>query len=560
MSKSSLVFSQKLLLLSSLCILLTGTACGQWTQTNGPYGGGVYCLKADGNRLWAGTNSDLFFSDNGGISWQPSDLGAYRKLEVYDLLLSGDTLFCATGSGVFRSFNRGKSWEPASTGLSAYPSVTAIARKGDRLFVGLNTGHIFFSDNYGSAWQKSPDSQPFGVNNAGIRSIVVLGGRVFISRRAPGLPSLSGVLVSLDDGLTWQPADTGLPSGDGFELLVHQGRLYAGSSNKGVFQSWDEGLTWHPYNDGLTNFGVYGIASAGEFLMISTYTGIFKFVNSTWMLIASGLTSGSGALAYFDDKIFVGANGVSVIPDFWGGPWYDSSNGMIATNITELDALPGAGLWASRGGYQTYNQGEHWHKGNLPAGLRTVDRTADYVFATTYELLLRSPDGGNTWEVVDSLRGHYPSRFVADGPLVLGFGIQDSVVFLSNDLGKTWSRPVLFPGKKLDCDAAAVDGENIYLSAFLGSFWVSRDAGQTWDTIPGAPANLRSMLAEGPEILAGSYDGLFASHDAGLTWEEVQVGNGVSVTGLCRAGEVSVLVHLGISRCAFYGRRRVCFC
>ena len=515
---------------------------GQWSPTNGPYGGFINCFGQDDTRLWVGTRSGPFYSDYSGISWQAAHLNASVNPDVYDFVLFGDTILCGTDRGIFRSTDRGQNWIQATMGLSLQPVVGAMVKKSELLFAGSHQG-VFISTDKGLTWQLLQNT---GLqSNAGIWSMTVMGNKIFVSIGSPGGPVQNGLFVSSDDGVHWEIPGTGLPAGNSFELAALNGNLYAATSGKGVFISGDSGTTWQPFSQGLYNFAAYAFAIADGFPIVSTNAGIFKYVNSGWTNIASNLQSRYGALTYFDHKIFVGSYGVFVIPEFWGGYSFEASNGILATSIYSLDAIPGGGLWADSGGYQSYDEGNHWQQGPLPFDLVVSNRTPHYVFGATRTNILRSADNGNSWIVLDSLNGHSVLKFVASDSLVVGCTVRDSLVFISHDAGLTWEQRLVAPGKAIDFRSAAVVGSNIYLGDYPGILWISRDAGLTWEGDINLQDGITALLSDSATVWAGTYGGLFVSHDAGLNWTPIQVGNGVTVTSLCKAGSYIFLSSWG---------------
>lgn len=515
---------------------------GQWSPTNGPYGGYVHCFAHDDSRLWVGTDSGPYFTDNGGISWQAASIHASYNPAIYDILLFGDTVICGTEGGVFRSTDSGQNWTQATMGFSYQPLVGALVKKDNLLFAGSSKG-VFVSHDSGLNWQLIQNTvlEPY----IGIWAMAVIGNKIFVSFGSPGVSVSNGLYVSSDNGLHWEIPGTGLPTGNSFEVVVQNGNLFAASSHKGVFMSVDSGATWQPYNQGLSNFGVQAIALADGYLTVSTNAGIFKFVNAQWTNIASNLQANYGALIYFDNKIFVGNYSVHIIPQFWGGYTYESNTGILATKIITLDAIPGAGIWANGGQYQSYDYGNHWQNGPLPFEMHVVSRTPPFTFGATANAIYRSSDNGNSWVLTDSVYGHYIQKFVASDSLVVGCTVRDSLVFISHDAGLTWEQRLVAPGKAIDFRSAAVVGSNIYLGDYPGILWISRDAGLTWEGDINLQDGITALLSDSATVWAGTYGGLFVSHDAGLNWTPIQVGNGVTVTSLCKAGSYIFLSSWG---------------
>src|SRR5215831_2440604 len=131
----------------------TTAMMGQWTQTNGPYGGNITALlSVSGGNLFAGTYGGVFLSTNNGQSWTAVNNGLTNQY-VYALVVSGGNLFAGTYGGVFLTTNNGQSWTAVNNGLTNLTNlrVQALAVSGDNLFAGTDGG-VFLSTNNGQSW------------------------------------------------------------------------------------------------------------------------------------------------------------------------------------------------------------------------------------------------------------------------------------------------------------------------------------------------------------------------------------------------------------------------
>ncbi len=172
---------------------------------------------------------------------------------------------------------------------------------------------------------------------------------------------------------------------------------------------------------------------------------------------------------------------------------------------------------------------------------------------------LRSPDGGQTWQVIPSGSPPPVITALAAPPLVGGSanlyaGTADDGIFVSQDGGNKWVRwnfglldwhifsiAVLPP-----TIAGAGVGQDVVLVGAESGIFRSTNNGRAWREVD-FPDNVGAVLALGlstagqqPVIYAGTETGaLFCSQDGGYTW--VQVARGVFES------EISVLVASGNS-------------
>ena len=135
------------------------------------------------------------------------------------------------------------------------------------------------------------------------------------------------------------------------------------------------------------------------------------------------------------------------------------------------------------------------------------------------------PDGGD----VRSL------AFDPRNPERVFLGTSSGRMYLSSDGGVHWAR-VSRPGSAgaLALDHILIDprhSDTIYVAAWSvdspgeGDIFRSRDAGRTWETLPGIhgkSVRALAMAPSSPEILiAGALDGIFRSLDGGDHWERI---------------------------------------
>lgn len=222
-----------------------------WTQINNGitptpnFGIQAGMLLADGHTLYLGTDTKLFRSDDLGESWQeipnaiPEGNGTYfgNKLgnDLYiglfggvivskdhgksfhlveglpadqpfdDFLQVGNIIYaCSYGGGIFRSDDGGEKWQAINDGLEAEGAqfINGITMFHNSLLIGTDAATIYRSDNYGYYWY------PVGIGNIapslGVNDVKSFGGKLYASTYGVG------VLVSNDEGLTWERFNDGL--------------------------------------------------------------------------------------------------------------------------------------------------------------------------------------------------------------------------------------------------------------------------------------------------------------------------------------------------------------
>lgn len=258
-----------------------------------------------------------------------------------------------------------------------------------------------------------------------------------------------GLLVSDDDGLSWQPS-TGLPEASVFALAADAaGRLYLGVDDHGVYiQTGEPQDLWQKLSKEppLAESAVLALAVSGE--------GQYLYAG----------TSAQGVFASQD----------------YGQTWRGSYTGRYSSNVAVNPASPRLAV----------------------AGLR--------------DQLVRTQDGGLTWATVASLPLKWDEvasiLWLADG--ALGVGTSQGRLYRSLDGGGNWVKGGLgLPsGGVLGLAAHSRPGESSQLlAATWNGLYASLDEGQSWANLApelGDPQP-QVLLDSGAGVLLGTGTGLF---------------------------------------------------
>jgi photosystem II stability/assembly factor-like uncharacterized protein len=440
-----------------------------------------------GDRLFAGTESGVFCSTNWGESWTTSSTGLLDTMG-WDLKVDGPNLFaCGRGNypfdsraAIFRSTDSGASWQSASNGL---PDSTGhqFARKGGSLFLATNSG-VSLSTNDGLDWI------PKGPGHFPIYALVTYGTNLIAGTR-------SGVYLSSDDGRHWQ--HVGFSSSAANHLAVVDSVLFV-STHEGYYhgeilrsknagQSWESVTAGKPVEASLFN-PVRLLFGAGSKLFGGA-TNNFSFMYSSnlgeswepydWTLSVDW----ADVMIDNDTNYFLGSSGRVVHLLSKNGKGYrELDSGMrnpSASNshITSL-IVKGATLLAStndQGVYRSTNFGEYWEKSN--AGLTdpyvsSLVSIGNYLIAATYAgKIYRSSDDGESWvRTASGINGvkYYVYSFLRKGGNI--FAPTDNGVFLSTDIGLTWSN--ISQGlTNLKVNELAIMGNDLYVATEGQGVW-----------------------------------------------------------------------------------------
>lgn len=251
----------------------------------------VSCMASSATNIYVGAASGGFFcTTDGGRLWSESSLS-----EPFDIKVdkAGNLLAAVKGSRIWKSTNNGGSWYQVLNATPSQPDGYSIAiDSSGGIYVGVSgdSGRTVFksTDNCGS-WQEMDD----GLGNGPVLSLLLIKDNVILAAE-----KYSGIYRSANGGGAWGLSSAGLPSDCNFvpSALVEDdsGRIYCGTMTKGVFLSVDDGLTWQPCNSGIPSPDILNIIALGQGrLLAATAAGVFRSTDngSSWESYNSGITS-----------------------------------------------------------------------------------------------------------------------------------------------------------------------------------------------------------------------------------------------------------------------------
>jgi photosystem II stability/assembly factor-like uncharacterized protein len=229
-----------------------------WLQkSKGLDGRDVFTLKQTSNgELVAGTNRGMFILSHNASDWSPINNIINRsassrkakkgsqaaKVEVHSILtarvneieITATTWLAATSAGLFTSSNQGKSWSGGPVmGKQDFVSVQASGN----LIALATRSNVLVSKDDGKTWQDSSLSSYV----SSIRGVTITSdGQIMFASR-------EGAFRSPNGGGGWEHMQNGLPDKNISSITYDQSnkRLLATSTETGVvFESVDAGHTW----------------------------------------------------------------------------------------------------------------------------------------------------------------------------------------------------------------------------------------------------------------------------------------------------------------------------
>jgi photosystem II stability/assembly factor-like uncharacterized protein len=314
----------------------------------------------------------VYKSNNGGYSWSPASgvLGNNNTLSVAVDPANSSVVYAGMdGSGVYRTTNGGNSWaaltsgypvasaplsEPngalvptpvspfenrpvpeldglkdetdgseiapgalaAATGLASTKALTVSQYNSSAVLAGT-AGRGIYRLN-GSTWAASNRTTGTVYNLIFDRATP---GRAFAAMDAAS----GGVLVTTNDGQTWQAANTGLAGRTVYSLAQHakNALIFLAGTDSGVYQSIDGGITW-------TQAGLYGLAVKTVSLMPDTTDLWFAGTESTFYYSQAGTYTWKPMGTTYDN---IGIQGITKHPTAQVFYIYSRLGGVIRLDV-----------------------------------------------------------------------------------------------------------------------------------------------------------------------------------------------------------------------------------
>jgi hypothetical protein len=304
---------------------------GTWNRVQVTLSGWrIEAMAIVGTDVFAATSSEVFRSSDRGNTWTLLDLKGTRPTHFASM--GGDLFAACNGAGVYRSRDDGANWVAvnrefpfgpkvsgmASLGGYVFTAISYIHRSGDRgvtwqqlksgipqpsLFSSISAigpalaascdGGLFQSQDSGLTWTKSADAN---VRGTWPGPMVRMGRHILLGTHSR--PGKSAVHLSVDEGMTWSPPDSGMPPLQARTLIAKDGFFFAGVTTEGsrgiesigMYRSADSGATWVRINNGLTEPNVSSLVAVPGALIAGTRIGAFRSSDNgdTWAPIDGG--------------------------------------------------------------------------------------------------------------------------------------------------------------------------------------------------------------------------------------------------------------------------------
>jgi uncharacterized protein (TIGR03437 family) len=365
--------------------------------------------------------------------------------------------------------------------------------------IGLTNAPYFKDDPANLAWKN------IGPTGGQFDAVLVHEGKLYAGSGGGGFfgtASGGGVFISADNGQTWRPT-RGIRAGSVFDLAVFNNTLYAGSNSGRIYFSTDGGENWElPLLSLASATTVHDFyESNGKLYAATVGDGVWRLGDSPYKwekLGTTGLTNQRvWALASSGANLFAGTEGGVFLSTDGGATWSARNNGMTYSVIQAL-AVDGGKMYAgTRQGTAATN--EVWVSEDLAQNWRKLGNglAADFPAGSVNRIYELAVAGG---------------RLFAAG--TNGVSLFE---------GAKWS--TVYKGSVVsDFFSLAASGTSLYAGSAYQGIARSLDGGASWGLVNTGlnGCQVYTVYKENGVLYAGTNYGAQISRDEGQTWTQTE--------------------------------------
>lgn len=500
-------------------LLVATTAPAQWRSLNGPPGGQVYDVAAEGSLAIAGTIRGVYRSTDAGRTWAPFGLDG---TPIYSVHIAHGVYYAA-GDRRISVRRQGGDWFDREIGSAS----NRIVSNGRAVFA--FTGMTMHrSVDSGWTWTRRSSLVPYVVL---VTAVTSSGSDLIVA----GMSNSSAlVLRSTNDGDDWTP--TSLPERSWYpRSFASAGSLVVGVATGAIVWSPDRGVTWNVCEsclDGRNWTPLSQIGGADDTFVINNVDGLYRSRGNAEQWERVGPSLGPLTSIASSGARFIASSSVDGVlaSDDLGLQWVPSAQGIVRSVVRAMIHHAGSLFVATEGGlYATGNYGGEWHFAGLGGDLRALATDDGALVAGGANGIHRTTDGGASWVDVSS----WIARAPQDPPV--------SVHALHNVSGR------LLAGS----DAG------IHMSTDRGATWAPIDTGVRWAAEPVrafASVGSRVYAASGSQMSSASYGGVYVSDDAGSSFRRTELAHDFPSLSVLAVGDTVIVAHYWVERWMSFSR------
>ena len=475
-----------------------------------PTGIQMTALAIDGDTLFIGTKSGLYYVHGTDFIRQPTEITSLHGKELLDLHVYGETVIAITKSGeILVSFDLGKQWENKANGLPSDFVVEGITCNGSSWYVYGSPNGIYFSDDSGSHWHPMND----GLNSVQTRRVVEDSDQLYAATY-----SYENV-YKWDSGVnSWSLIDGGIPNETLPNVLYVRGENIIVGGWHGVFKSKNGGVSYERSQNGITDafvFRTMEVAADGTIWAMGSHTGVYRMQpgEANFTLLPEVVWSGNFGSSLlngnilpivqdyrtrlydvidkswkqeyqyinvpFPDKFLQTAQGLFLSSRTEGIFRYTGTTSFIRFNdgltslaVKEFVDIGDKMVAATEDGLYIRGAADpQWERISFSSEDQGVHRLFiqgnRYILTAADFNVYISNNGGGTWKLVEDLKSKYVTAYTAseNGSL---YAAAYGAIYISIDGGVRWvKREIPFA----EINAMAVRDDKLFLATMERGIW-----------------------------------------------------------------------------------------
>lgn len=484
-------------------------------------------------------------------------------------ILSGQGIWYVgtSTSGVYKSTNFAiDPWISSSSGLNRQ-RIQALSFSSDsiRIFAGTDSG-MYISTNNGIQW--NPINS--GLSNLNIRAIASSGSSAYAG-------TTTGVFKTSNFGVSWQPVNLGVSNLNISSIAISGTMVFAGT-NKGMFRSTNGGTNWIIKNSGFGIDSIINVISIyGNFIYTGNNRKVFRdsLTGNSWSVFGTGLESKKiiSISILTPNVIYAATNDSVYTKNISGSPnWVRINNASVpGRNINVINAFSSiyllvgqdvAGFMIKYGAVLISN-----NKGLAALRTTSLVNICSDLYAGTIKGAYKTLNQGLNWTSINS--GLDSSKSIAGiASLNNNLFITNGSVYKSTNYGSNWIYSgidgiqeitnLLTLGTRVfisNSVKVSVQQNKNYLSTNMGSNWQIVNSGISTN------AQLGAYTSTGTKLFCiaslGFFQGVYKSTNFGTNWVLTDTGNISDKNISCISSNNSILYlgtySNGIYKSADYG-------
>ncbi|MCQ2604998.1 MAG: YCF48-related protein [Bacteroidales bacterium] len=576
----SLENKQVLALANNDCLYVSVDSARTWSVKEAPFKGAVELKKFD-DGIYLYNSETIYRSIDNGISWNkfetngiPKVLESYKMEYEHIFYKNTDTLFISAtnrvnGSKIYRTTNGGKDWSLVAENLysrNIYNGVVSLHFVSSQKGYAFGAGYYTESNDGGATWTKHVLENYETYFYDGIVTNGVL-----IQSYAS-----SSVIVSDLQNVVWYKA--------GIHRFVSSSNKVIGNWNKTVHYTNDDGQTWQTKKNEIEDY-FNDICCLDEKVMIQVGRNLTSYVTvdggETWTKYVHGggegfndiyaknakecfiagktgrmfhtkdggetwewrdlYTMGLKSITFpTQDTGYVISKNVLLMTTDGGKTWQQKTNKYNCGKIDFATAKVGFMGFVDEVLTKSTDYGNTWKYIGLGTNNKIYTENAkpyNFDFRNENEglvtgkgnLLLHTTDGGQTWEIKETVPNNYyvwSVQNVADKGWLVSVGEEDfyGIFLCDND----FNSQLVFEGDGSDNSARYIIcvNDSVYYQPINNTHYISRDYGLTWEDanfdIKGQRSFANEHLAYSIDFDGKLYKTYINVHDMGITMGEIR--------------------------------------